>query len=100
MQCSAGSGTCCPAISLEMLLNPWPTVIGFGRHGYGVRVTIGTGTILAALVYGGIVWMMISHMVKHFDQTVRRLSGTGQAESESRKVESCSSTAPLTDQRA
>jgi hypothetical protein len=70
------------------------------RHGYGVRVTIGTGTILAALVYGGIVWMMIAHMVKNFDQTVRRLSGTGQAESGSRKVERCSGTVPSTDQRA
>ncbi|MDX1683383.1 MAG: ABC transporter permease, partial [Phycisphaeraceae bacterium] len=69
-----------PTTNVLMLINPWEHVEGFGQGRAG-EVTGRSSLVLAALicvaVYGGIVYGMILAMVRNFDQTVRRLSGTG-----------------------
>ncbi|MEM1108136.1 MAG: hypothetical protein AAGH99_05530 [Planctomycetota bacterium] len=67
-----------PATNAAMLVNPWERVDGFLGEGelFG-RVSLGFAAVIAAGGYGVIVYALIAGMVKGFDQTVRKLSGTG-----------------------
>jgi ABC-type transport system involved in multi-copper enzyme maturation permease subunit len=67
-----------PATNVIMLVDPHNWVAEFGASG---DVVIGRGSlifaaIVAATGYATIVWAFITTMVKGFDHTVRRLSGT------------------------
>ncbi|MEM8737763.1 MAG: ABC transporter permease subunit [Planctomycetota bacterium] len=66
-----------PATNSAMLVDPWDRVDGFAQGpGFG-RATLGIGAVVAAGGYGMVVYAMVTGMVKGFDQTVRKLSGTG-----------------------
>ncbi|MBB6428953.1 ABC transporter permease [Algisphaera agarilytica] len=67
-----------PATNTAMLINPWDRVDGFAGEGeiFG-RVSLALAALFAAAGYSMIVYAMIVGMVKGFDQTVRKLSGTG-----------------------
>lgn len=67
-----------PATNLIMLVDPHQHVAEFG---FGKDTIIGRGSlifaaIIAAAGYATIVWAFITTMVKGFDHTVRKLSGT------------------------
>ncbi|MEM9346830.1 MAG: ABC transporter permease subunit [Planctomycetota bacterium] len=67
-----------PATNLIMLVDPHEWVANFGT---GKDTVIGRGSlffaaIIAAAGYTTVVWAVITSMVKGFDQTVRKLSGT------------------------
>lgn len=66
-----------PATNTAMLINPWERVDGFAGDGelFG-RVSLGVAALIAATGYSVIVYALITGMVKGFDQTVRKLSGT------------------------
>jgi len=67
-----------PATNTAMLVNPWGRVDGFAGDGewFG-RVSLGVAALIAAAGYSVVVYTLITGMVKGFDQTVRKLSGTG-----------------------
>ncbi|MEM9419881.1 MAG: hypothetical protein AAGA25_12645 [Planctomycetota bacterium] len=67
-----------PATNAAMLINPWDRVDGFVGEGeiFG-RVSLALAALVAAAGYSMIVYALIAGMVKGFDQTVRKLSGTG-----------------------
>jgi ABC-type transport system involved in multi-copper enzyme maturation permease subunit len=66
-----------PATGAWMLIDPWDRVQGFAEDtGFG-RVSLGVAAALAAAGYGTIVYALLVGMVRSFDQTVRKLSGTG-----------------------
>ena len=68
-----------PATNVFMLVDPHQWVEGFaddsGSTVFG-RVSLGIAAIIAVSGYALIVWSIITAMVKGFDHTVRRLSGT------------------------
>ncbi len=66
-----------PATSVPMLLDPYGQAAGFASDPLVGRVALWSGGVLAAVVYGMIVYGLIAMRVKDFDQTVRKLSGTG-----------------------
>lgn len=66
-----------PGTNLFMLVDPWDHVKDFPEHvGFG-RVSLGVASLCAAVGYGLVVYALVVGMVRGFDQTVRRLSGTG-----------------------
>ncbi len=66
-----------PATNVVMLVNPWQYVANFAiSPGFG-RVSLAIAALVAAGGYSAIVYAMLLGMVRGFDQTVRRLSGTG-----------------------
>ncbi|MEM1027639.1 MAG: hypothetical protein AAGJ38_06115 [Planctomycetota bacterium] len=67
-----------PATNAAMLVNPWERVDGFAGDGelFG-RVSLAVAALIAAAGYSLIVYALITGMVKGFDTTVRKLSGTG-----------------------
>ena len=65
-----------PATNLFMLVNPWDHVKGFPESDTFGRVSLGIAAVAAAAGYGLVVYALVLGMVKGFDQTVRRLSGT------------------------
>jgi hypothetical protein len=60
-----------------MLVDPYQRIEGFAAGPRFGRVSLGVGAAIAAAGYGTIVYAMILGMVRSFDQTVRKLSGTG-----------------------
>lgn len=66
-----------PATNVAMLLNPWDNVAAFAESASLGRLSLIIGALVAAAGYSTIVYAMITAMVKGFDQTVRKLSGTG-----------------------
>ena len=66
-----------PMTNMAMVLNPWEHVEGFPAHPIAGRINLAVAAVLAAAGYSLIVWAMLMGMVKSFDQTVRKLSGTG-----------------------
>lgn len=66
-----------PATNTTMLVDPWSRIDGFAEGPAFGRASLAISAILAAAVYGTIVYTLILGMVKGFDQTVRKLSGTG-----------------------
>ena len=67
-----------PATNLIMLVDPHNSVaeFGIGKDTIIGRIGLAFAAILAAAGYATIVWAFITTMVKGFDHTVRRLSGT------------------------
>ncbi len=66
-----------PATNLLMIVNPWESVGGFIEYPGAGRVSLAVAALIAALGYSAIVYAMLRSMVKGFDHTVRKLSGTG-----------------------
>lgn len=66
-----------PATNLLMIVNPWQTISGFIENPVPGRISLAIAALISAGAYIGFVWVMLSSMVKGFDHTVRRLSGTG-----------------------
>lgn len=65
-----------PATNVMMLVDPWQ-VAGFGDSPGAGRANLFMAALIAAAAYSGIVWSILTATVRGFDQTVRRLSGTG-----------------------
>ncbi|QQE10372.1 ABC transporter permease subunit [Planctomycetota bacterium] len=66
-----------PTTSILMIINPWDYVQGFpAAPGFSRGFMIFSASIAAA-GYFLVVVAMLNAMVKNFDQTVRKLSGTG-----------------------
>ncbi|MFK7789566.1 MAG: ABC transporter permease subunit [Phycisphaeraceae bacterium] len=65
-----------PATNLIMLIDPHEWVSGFSDEPIIGRASLGFAAVLAAAGYATIVWAFITTMVKGFDHTVRKLSGT------------------------
>ena len=65
-----------PATNLVMILNPWEHVKDFMGNPFAGRICLLFAAALAAGGYGLIVHAMLLGMVRNFDQTVRRLTGT------------------------
>lgn len=65
-----------PATNLIMLVDPHQWISGFSDEPIVGRGSLGFAALLAAAGYATIVWAFITTMVKGFDHTVRKLSGT------------------------
>ncbi|MFN3168092.1 MAG: hypothetical protein ACE37H_13610 [Phycisphaeraceae bacterium] len=65
-----------PATNIVMLVDPNRWVDGFDEDPSVHRVVLFIAALGAAAGYATIVWAIITAMVKGFDHTVRRLSGT------------------------
>ena len=67
-----------PSTNLVMLIDPhqWVSEFGTGKETLIGRGSLFVAAIVAAAGYATIVWAFITTMVKGFDHTVRRLSGT------------------------
>jgi len=66
-----------PATNLLMIINPWDSVADFIEDPVPGRVSLVIASLTTTALYAGFVWSMLGAMVKGFDHTVRRLSGTG-----------------------
>lgn len=66
-----------PATNAAMLVDPWDRIDGFTEGQAFGRVSLAIAAAIAAAGYSVIVYALITGMVKGFDQTVRKLSGTG-----------------------
>lgn len=66
-----------PATHMLVLIDPWLYIRGFARDAAPGRVTLFLAALLSAAGYGAIVHGMLLSMVRGFDLTIRRLSGTG-----------------------
>ncbi len=66
-----------PLSGLLMLVNPYENVSAYQESVLAGRVSLWVSSAIAAAAYGGVVYAMIAAMVAGFDQTVRKLSGTG-----------------------
>lgn len=65
-----------PATNLVMLVDPHTWVQGFSTEPIIGRGSLLFAAIIAAAGYATIVWAFITTMVRGFDHTVRKLSGT------------------------
>ncbi|MEM6393572.1 MAG: ABC transporter permease subunit [Planctomycetota bacterium] len=65
-----------PTTNMLMLTDPFNRIRDFGTGPTGGRLLLGLSALSAAGVYGLVVWSLVSGMVRGFDQTVRRLSGS------------------------
>jgi ABC-type transport system involved in multi-copper enzyme maturation permease subunit len=66
-----------PATNLLMIVNPWESIAGFIEFPRSGRISLAIAALITTGVYAGFVYAMLQSMVKGFDHTVRRLSGTG-----------------------
>ena len=66
-----------PPTSVAMLIDPWDRVGDFGESEAFGRTSLALAALIAAGGYGVVVYAMLIGMVRGFDQTVRKLSGTG-----------------------
>lgn len=66
-----------PTTNLLMVVDPWSSVEGYAEHATAHRIVLLLGALISAAGYSGIVYALILGMVKGFDHTVRKLSGTG-----------------------
>ena len=65
-----------PSTNIVMLVNPYAYVDQFDQDPLLGRITLYIGALAVCGGYATIVWAMIAAMVRGFDHTVRRLSGT------------------------
>ena len=65
-----------PATNVLMIIDPNQWVKGFTNEPIFGRISMVIAALIAATGYAVIVWSIITAMVKGFDHTVRRLSGT------------------------
>lgn len=66
-----------PTTNLLMIVNPWEHVASFIEFPVSGRVSLAVASAVATALYAAAVYGMLQSMVKGFDHTVRRLSGTG-----------------------
>ncbi len=66
-----------PVTNLLMIVDPWNSVANFIDNPGAGRVSLVFASLITTAIYAGFVWAMLQSMVKGFDHTVRRLSGTG-----------------------
>ena len=66
-----------PVTGLLMFVKPWESVEHFGQEPLMGRASLFAAAVIAGAGYSGIVYIFLIGMVKGFDHTVRRLSGTG-----------------------
>lgn len=66
-----------PVTNLFMIVSPWNHVAGYASNPTVGRLSLMVGAVVAAVGYSLVVWGMVFGMIKSFDHTVRRLSGTG-----------------------
>ena len=66
-----------PATSVIMLVEPWTHIYGFPAAPTTGRIVLFFSALLAAGFYSLGVYLLLTSMVRGFDQTVRKLSGTG-----------------------
>jgi len=66
-----------PTTNLSMLVDPYSRVSNFTDNLVSARITMAVAAVLAAGGYSLIVYLTLLGMVKGFDHTVRKLSGTG-----------------------
>jgi len=66
-----------PTTNLAMLVDPYTRVASFTDNIVSARITMGIAAVLTAGGYALIVYLTLLGMVKGFDHTVRKLSGTG-----------------------
>lgn len=66
-----------PVTNLMMIVNPYDSVAEFVDQPIIGRFSLVVAAILSCVGYSMIVWGMVFGMIKGFDHTVRRLSGTG-----------------------
>jgi len=66
-----------PATNTVMLVRPFDFVADYIDHPPTGRLMMGIGSAITAGVYLFVVYTLISSMVRGFDHTVRKLSGTG-----------------------
>lgn len=65
-----------PSTCLVMFVNPWERVEQFAQAQGTGRMTLVIAALIAGSSYSLIAYTMLQTMVKGFDQTIRRLSGT------------------------
>ncbi len=65
-----------PVTNLLMLINPWETIDGFLQQPTPGRWNLFAGALAAGAGYSIAVYLMLLNMIKNFNQTVRKLSGT------------------------
>ena len=65
-----------PTTNVVMLLDPWQTIDGFADAPGNGRLGMTVAAFVAGAGYSFIVYVLIQGMVRGFDHTVRRLSGT------------------------
>jgi len=66
-----------PTTALIMVVDPWTSIEEFIDNPMAQRMAMLIGAIFCAAGYSAIVYALILGMVKGFDHTVRKLSGTG-----------------------
>lgn len=66
-----------PTTGMLMFLTPWDHVSGGTENPAANQIALLFSGGVAALLYAGIVWSMLTTIVSGFDFTVRRLSGRG-----------------------
>ena len=66
-----------PTTNLMMIVNPWASIEGFTEDPISGRVSLAVAAMIATSVYIAFVYGMLQTLVKNFDHTVRKLSGTG-----------------------
>lgn len=65
-----------PTTNVVMLLDPWQTIDGFADAPGNGRLGMTAAAFVAGAGYSFFVYVLIQGMVRGFDHTVRRLSGT------------------------
>ena len=66
-----------PTTNLMMIVNPWDSIENFTEDPISGRVSLVIAALIATTAYIAAVYGMLQAMVKNFDHTVRKLSGTG-----------------------
>ncbi len=66
-----------PSTNFVMILNPWEHVGGFLENPDSQRPVLLFAALLGAGGYSLVVYAVLIGIVKNFDQTVRKLTGTG-----------------------
>ena len=65
-----------PMTYTGMLIDPWRRVVNFAENPTAGRISLFIAAAVAGVIFGAVVYFMVSSMVRTFDQTVRKLSGS------------------------
>ncbi len=66
-----------PVTNIVAIVNPWSSISGFSEEPQVGRISLLVGALIAAGVYSLVVYATLLNIVRGFDHTVRRLTGTG-----------------------
>ena len=66
-----------PTTNLLMVIDPWNNIYQFQNSTGSHRFFLFVSALIAAAAYSTVVFALLNGMVKNFDHTVRKLSGTG-----------------------